>query len=264
MVKKYTDLLEWFNRNRSPDVDIEPVPVTRERALAARNFLRKHSGIDFDSFHEGAKVDVLLNQALGPTSDCLTAEGISRFICSHALVPLQSVDTSIVMHAIRHASVCKDCWSNIEIYQMLEQQSLLRARSEGAKQLTRAMWIDPIGEIKQTGAEAVSCLEVSVLMHAEQPLEAISREGMILKVTYPFESDELQLKPVGTTVLPTTKFRRILGLRSYDNFARGRYQTDKIRALSKMEIGSCGYVTISQEIEGEQVESTQLIRFERT
>lgn len=261
MSEKATPSLRWFDRDRALDaLHIEPIPVTRETAAAARQFLREHSGIDLDAFHASVKVELLLSEPLGPTTDCLTADEISQSVRSHMPTPLSGVDLGIVDRVVTHVSNCKHCWSNLEAYQMLEQRSLARAYSAGVENLPAAAWMGPTCQVRQVPLSG-RCLEISVLTYRERAPGPFSGSSMKVRVTSPFESQEVPLRQIRTIDPTEMPDRPEAYAQHMKGVVVGVYQSSEIPELSSAQIGTCGYVSIVQEIERKLVCSGRVIRF---
>src|SRR5947209_4855832 len=123
-VMKYADrLFGWFDRSRQKDSGI-PSFVTRGDANNARLYLQKHSGFDFARFEEGIQVEKLLNESLGETPDCLSADEIAELVEPRVAEAFAAVDTRLAARAIGHSQNCDACFDNISLYQELKNRSI--------------------------------------------------------------------------------------------------------------------------------------------
>jgi hypothetical protein len=126
------------------------------------------------------------------------------------------------------------------------------------------MWIGPIGGIRLE-PPANSCLAVSVMTYAQQVARVSSIGPMKLSIACPFASEEVPLREIDMITAPAlAKVIDKSAFQPMDGFVVRLYQSSGISTLAEMKTRTCGYVSISQEIEGQPIYSTRVIRFEKS
>jgi hypothetical protein len=270
MNERLPQLLAWFDRVRGADpFDIPPVVVTRKRAREARQYLREHSGFDFEAFEKNAGVEQLLHEPLGETAECLSAEDIAGVVHSHLLESPETLDALLIARVVSHVEDCETCFQNIEIYQEMERRSLARASMKGVENLPAARWIDAVGRVEMIGrGEPMLGLSLMMPRHSAG-VESIS--AMKCRVSFPFQTEEMMLYPVEGTVQTKMSIlpKRIAEwMRSIkeppEGLVRNHYRTDRFIGLEKAENVTCGFLSVSQEIGGEEIYSTRIVRLEKS
>src|SRR5216683_4422515 len=270
MNERLPRLLAWFDRAQGSDpFDIPPIVVTRERARKARQYLQEHSGFDFEAFEKNVGVEQLLQEPLGETAECLSAEDIAGVVRSHMLESPATLDVRMVARVVSHVEDCETCFENIAIYQEMERRSLARAFTKGVENLPAALWIDPIGRVEVRG-RAKPMLGLSVTMHRHQAMvESLS--AMKVRVSFPFQTSEVTLHRVEGAVQGERlilRKRLTEWVRSIkepvEGLIRSYYRTDRLVGLKQAKNMTCGFISVSQEIGGEEVYSTQIVRLDKS
>lgn len=255
-------LFSWFDRVRSETgPELVPEPVTRVRAAMAHDFLRTHSGIDFDAFHQAAKAEAILDEPLGSTADCLTSWELSRVIQSHARGFTALPDIGLVTRVVAHVAQCSDCWDTVEEYQECEIDSLINGVAPDSQALADAMWIAPVGAVRIHG-EPAPCLSIGVVTHETRQRPAHAVGAMRLRLIRPFQSAEVPITPVAEVMqLSWSLMERVSIPGSDDRLVMGSYKTGGISSLRESVPGDLGYVTVSRGAENRAVHATRIIRF---
>ena len=270
MKERLPRLFAWFDRARGADpFDIPPIVVTRERARKARQYLQEHSGFDFEAFDQNVGVKQLLQEPLGERDECLSAEDIAGVVRSHMLESPETLDVDVVARVVMHVENCETCFENIAIYQEMERRSLARAYTQGVENLPGALWIDPIGRVEVRG-RAKPMLDLSVTMHRHPAMDE-SSGPMKVRLSYPFQTSEVTLHRIeGVAQGERLTLRKRLPewaksiKKPAQGLIRSYYRTDRLVGLRQAKDMRCGFISISQEIGGEEVYSTQIVRLEKS
>jgi hypothetical protein len=277
MNERLPRLLAWFDRAREADLfDIPPIVVTRERAREARRYLQEHSGFDFEAFEKNVGVEQLLQEPLGETPECLSAEEIAGVVRSHMLESPAALNVQMVARVVSHVEHCEMCFDNIAVYQEMERLSLARAFTKGVENLPVALWIDPIGRVEVSGGTK-PMLGLSVTMHRHHQAMVEPLSAMKVRVSFPFRTSEVTLHRAEGGVQEDwsnlrerlaewtrfTKWTRSIKEPS-EELIRSYYRTNRLIGPKQAKNMTCGFVSVSQEIGGEEVYSTQVVRLEKS
>jgi hypothetical protein len=263
---KYLNLFKWFDRPEDGnDVDDVPPIITRERARKARLYLNEHSGFDFERFRRTIQVDQLLNEPLGGTSECLSAEDIASLVGSRST---STLDYNLVARAVSHSATCSECFDNIALYQQLENWSVTRATYMPVRELLPSLSIGEIGLVDASRASNPS-LGLAVIAYGARASELDAWGTLCAEIAGPFEAKEVPLHrvaaPEGSSLLDSTQFGfRQAPWKEGEGLIQGYYRTGHSVALGQLNNQMCSYVSISKEIGGrKEVLGSRVIRLER-
>jgi hypothetical protein len=252
-------LVGWFDRSQGEYSGI-PRLVTREHAKNARLFLREHSGFDFESFEKGISVEKLLNEPLGETAECLTAEDIAKLIGSDVSRLSAVFDSDLVERAVKHSAVCETCFNNMALYEELKNTSLDRAMAKEVRDLTPSLSIGSVGLV-EVAPSGNRCLGLELTMRCDAS-DFDAMDTVRALIVGPFDVKDVVLHRVG----PWDKGLVDKGVhfnplrRPSASLFNCHYQSDALVGLDQVSNSTCSFVSISQEISGREVLSRRVIR----
>jgi hypothetical protein len=268
-MKQWLPLVDWFDRPRTQDTDvIPPIAVTSVRAREARRYLQQHSKFDFERFRSGIEVDRLMRAPLGQTPQCLSADDLASMVQSHALAAPVALAEGLVARGVAHIEACETCFQNIMAYQEMEHRSVEDAMAKGVENLPPVCWIGPVGRVEII-ENAEPALGLALTMHRDQAWRLRSAAEMRVRISWPFETEDVTLHPVELAAKRSwlAPWRRSRGARvtmkESGDFVQGFYRTDRLEELNRVRDRMCSFVTLSQGLGNEEIRSTQIIRFEK-
>jgi hypothetical protein len=256
-------LLNWFDRSREEEDASIPSMVTNEQALHARMYLEKHSGFDFESFEKSLETREILEEPLGPTSECLNAEDIAMLVESGAVESsaMHSV-SALAERAVTHSETCQACFDNIALYIELKRCSLERAMEKDVHTLPPSVLIGSVGHIKpagigsrRLGLSLTMCCDASVFDAMDTVRAQIWGKTFDKKevVLHRVESKNAKwLKAIGPFDL--------LGSRHSGHIFDAYYCTESLNDLDQVRTDACGFISIDEKIGGSPVLSGRVIR----
>jgi hypothetical protein len=253
------ELVGWFDRSKEEYSGI-PRLVTREHANNARLYLREHSGFDFESFERAISVEKMLNEPLGETAECLSAEDIAKLIGSDVSRLSAVFDADLVARAVNHSAICETCFNNMALYEDLKNTSLDRAVVEKVQGLTPSLTIGSVG-LLEVAPSGNRCLGLELTMRCDAS-DFDAMDTVQAQIVGPFDTKDVVLHRVG----PWNK--RILDKDAHLNPTKRssaplfycHYRTDSLVGLDQVSNPTCSFVSISQEISGKEVLSRRVIR----
>jgi hypothetical protein len=108
--------------------------VGKSRADAARSYLKRHSGIDFEAFLREVESDDLLAEPLGPTEDCVSADELAAYCEDRAT----EIDPERLERIETHLVACEDCRASVKLY------SSLTLRTSTSAPLVHILELEPV------------------------------------------------------------------------------------------------------------------------
>jgi hypothetical protein len=253
------ELVGWFDRSQEEYSGI-PRFVTREHANKARLYLREHSGFDFESFEKGISVEKLLNEPLGETAECLSAEDIAKLIGSDVWRLSAVFDSDLVARAVKHSAICETCFDNMALYEELKNASLDRAMVKEVRDLTPSLSIGSVGlvEVAPSGNRYLG-LELTMRCDA---LDFDAMDTVQALIVGPFDVKDVVLHRVGPWdkgLVDKDAHLNPMG-RPSESLFNCHYRTDSLVGLDQVSNRTCSFVSISREISGKEVLSRRVIR----
>lgn len=256
-------LLNWFDRSKEEEDAYIPSMVTNEQARNARMYLEKHSGFDFESFERDLEVREILEEPLGPTSECLNAEDIAALVESGAAKSMAMYNVSaLAERAVTHSEACQACFDNIALYIELKRCSLKRAAEEDVRALPPSLLIGSVGHIEQAGVgtrrfglSLTMCCDASVFdamdtVRAQIWGKTFDKKEVVLRRVEPKHTK--WLKAVGSFDLS--------GSRQSGHIFDAYYCTESLNDLDHVEANACGFVSIEEKMGGNPILSSRVIR----
>jgi hypothetical protein len=265
MNKHWLRLFDWFDRPRARGAHgVPPIAVTPARAREARRYLQEHSGFDFEKFRRSVHVDQLMQEPLGETAECLSAEELATVVQSRMVESPAMLDRGLIARGVWHIASCDACFQNIAVYQEIERQGLKRAVESNIEELSPSFWIDPIGRVEVIG-DAAPILALGLTMHRDQA-SRFSSGAMKVRVSCPFETRDIELHLVpeqDKRWFILSRSRRASGQKVSKDFIHGYYCTEPLVDLGQLKDHVCSFVSVSQQVGGAELHSTQMIRLQR-
>jgi hypothetical protein len=258
---KLPRLLNWFDRSREEEDAYIPSIVTSEQARSARIYLEKHSGFDFESFEKSLEVRKILEEPLGPSFECLSAEAVAALVESGATEGMAMYGagvSALAERTVTHSEVCQACFDNIALYIELKRASLTRAMEKDVPNLPPSLLIGSEGRLEQTdlgnrrlGLSLTMCCDASVFnamdtVRAEIWGNTFDKKEVVLRRVEPKHSRWLSFGFSGSD-----QTRHM-----FDAY----YCTEPLSDLDQVRANACGFVSIEEKIGDNPLMCSRVIR----